>query len=364
MPSVAFLEKVFLDRRASTAALRGVESFNLRLVRELCGLGVRTTLFVEPSWAGIVAREAPAAENLRVVPCAGFGSSLLAGLSAARAIRRLARREGAFDALLLGNVANRLLPALWGLRAGRDFRRAVLVAHRETSPRFLRAIRRLPGRVVAVSEPVAAGFRGKGLAADVVVDYGVMGADRFHPPEAPRPADAPVRFCVVGALENAWKGADTALAAFRLLPPEVRARCELHLMAYREPPAFPDDRGVVAHAWRDAGGIPDFLRGMDAILVPSRDEEVMRETFSQSAVQGMLTGLPVVHSPIPVLAEKFDRGGGLCARTPEEFAAAMERLALDPALRARLGAEARATALARYVWDSSRFLREHLVPAT
>ena len=42
----------------------------------------------------------------------------------------------------------------------------------------------------------------------------------------------------------------------------------------------------------------------------------------------------------------------------------MERLALDPALRARLGAEARTTALARYVWDSSRFLREHLVPAT
>ena len=124
MPSIAFLEKVFLDRRASTAALRGVESFNLRLVRELCGLGVRTTLFVEPSWTGIVAREAPGAENLRVVPCAGLGSSLLAGLSAARAIRRLARREGAFDALLLGNVANRLLPALWGLRAGRDFRRA------------------------------------------------------------------------------------------------------------------------------------------------------------------------------------------------------------------------------------------------
>ena len=86
--------------------------------------------------------------------------------------------------------------------------------------------------------------------------------------------------------------------------------------------------------------------------------------ISAGTVQGMLTGLPVVHSPIPGLAEKFDRGGGLCARTPEEFAAAMERLALDPALRARLGAEARASALARYVWDSERFLREHLVPAT
>lgn len=364
MPSVAFLEKVFLDRRASAAALRGVESFNLRLLRELGALGVRTTLLAEPAWGGVLGREESGAENLRVVPAAGFGSSLLAGLCAARSIRRLARREGPFDALLLGNVANRLLPALWGLRAGRDFRRAVLVAHRETSPRFLRAIRGLPGRVVAVSDPVAAGFRGKGLAADVVVDYGVMGADRFHPPEAPRPAGGPVRFCVVGALDNAWKGADTALAAFRLLPPGLRSRCELHLMAFRDPPSFPGDTGVTAYAWREAAAVPDFLRGMDAMLVPSRDEEVMRETFSQTAVQGMLTGLPVVHSPIPVLAEKFDRGGGLCARTPEEFAAAMERLALDPALRARLSAEARATALARYVWDTARFLRRHLVPAT
>lgn len=88
----------------------------------------------------------------------------------------------------------------------------------------------------------------------------------------------------------------------------------------------------------------------------------MRETFSQTAVQGMLTALPIVHSPIPVLAEKFDRGGGLRARTPAEFAAAMETLAGDPALRAKLGAEARATALARYVWNSERFLREHLLP--
>ena len=362
MSSAAFLEKVFLDRREKTAALRGVELFNLRLVRDLCARGVRVSLFAEPSWGETVLRETGAPAQLRFVPADGRGSSMWAGFSAARALRRAARRDGPFGALLLGNVANRLIPALWLLRAGCDFRRATLVAHRETSPRFLRAIRKLPGRVVAVSEPVAAGFRGKGLAADVVVDYGVMDADRFFPPAAPRPADAPVRFCVLGALDNAWKGADTALAAFRLLPPAVRARCELHLMAYRDPPAFPDDPGVTAYAWRGAGDMPEVLRGMDAMLVPSRDEEVMRETFSQTAVQGMLTGLPVVHSPIPVLAEKFDRGGGLCARTPEEFAAAMETLAGDPALRAKLGAEARATALARYVWDSDRFLREHLLP--
>lgn len=360
--SVAFLEKVFLDRRERTSALRGVELFNLRLVRELGELGIGVTLFADPSWAETVARETAGVSGVRFAASGGGGSSLLAGLSAARAVRRAARQEGAFDALLLGNVANRLIPALWFLHPGRDFRRTLLIAHRETSPRFLRAVGHLPGRVLAVSEPVAAGFRGKGLAADVAVDYGVMGAERFHPSEKAKPADAPVKFCVLGALDNAWKGADTALEAFRLLPPETRARCELHLMAYHEPPSFPGEPGIFAYGWRGAGEMPEFLRGMDAMLVPSRDEHVMRETFSQTAVQGMLTGLPVVHSPIPVLAEKFDRGGGICARTPEEWSAAMARLADDPALRAKLGAEARAVALERYVWDTPRFVRRHLFP--
>ena len=465
MPSkVAFFEKVFLDRRASASVLRGVELFNLRLVRDLCELGIEVALFVEPSWRDTVLRELPDAKGLRLVAANGFGSSLFSGLFAARRIRALAHREGRFDALLLGNVANRLIPALWLLRPGRDFARAVLVAHRKPSPRFLRAIRHLPGRIVAVSEPVAADFRGQGLAADVAVDYGIMDAGLFHPADtggapspvptdaggapssvpadvggapspvpadaggapSPVPADAggapspvpadvggapspvpanaggapspvpanaggapspvpadtggapsPVpanargrlplgktRFCVLGALDNAWKGADTAVDAFLLLPESLRSRCELHLVAYRSPPSFPDQAGIVAHSWRDSSDIPAFLRSMDVLLVPSRDEHVMRETFSQAVVQGMLTGLPVVYAPIPVLSEKFDLGGGIPASTPAEFAAAMARLANNPALRAEMGAKGRATALARYVWDTARFVERHLFPNT
>ncbi len=415
---VAFLEKVFLDRRTSAPMLRGVELFNLRLVRDLCGLGIEVALFVEPSWRDTVLREIPEAPRLRLVEANGLGSSLLSGLSAAHRIRALVRREGRFDALLLGNVANRLIPALWLLRPGRDFARAVLVAHRQPSPRFLRAIRRLPGKIVAVSEPVAGDFREQGLAADVAVDYGIMDAGLFHPPEAggapspvtadaggtsshaptnaggapspvtadtggasfqattdaggapsPVPADErgclpsrKTRFCVLGALDNAWKGADTAVDAFLLLPESLRSRCELHLVAYRSPPTFPDESGIVAHSWRGSGDVPALLRSMDALLVPSRDEHVMRETFSQAVVQGMLTGLPVVYAPIPVLSEKFDLGGGIPATTPAEFATAMAHLADDPALRAELGAKGRATALARYVWDTGRFVERHLFP--
>ena len=362
MRNVAFLEKVFLDRRASASALRGVELFNFALLRDLCARDVRVSLFAEPSWSETIACEVPDAPGLRIVPIRRRCPSVLSGVVAAFALRRIARREGSFDALLLGNVANRLVPALWLLRAGRDFRRMLLVANRETSRRFLSAIRSLPGRVMAVSEPVAAGFRGKGLAADVVVDYGVTDAERFFPPAEPRPAGLPVRFCVLGALDNAWKGADTAIAAFRLLPDALRTRCELHLMAYSSPPAFPGDSGIIAYSWRNSEAVPDFLRGMDAMLVPSRDEHIMRETFSQVVVQGMLTGLPVVYAPRPVLAEKFDNGGGIPAESPQEFATAMARLAEDQALRSEMGAKGRATALARYVWDTDRFMERHLFP--
>jgi glycosyltransferase involved in cell wall biosynthesis len=85
------------------------------------------------------------------------------------------------------------------------------------------------------------------------------------------------------------------------------------------------------------------------------------ETFSQTTVQGMLTGLPVVHTSIPPFMEKFDAGGGIKADTPAEMAAAFVRLADDPELRVRLGREARATALSRYVWDTGRFIERYLV---
>jgi glycosyltransferase involved in cell wall biosynthesis len=163
----------------------------------------------------------------------------------------------------------------------------------------------------------------------------------------------------MGMLDNAWKGADTAIEAFRLLPEALRGRVRLHLASYSSPPPFDDDR-IRAYAWMPLTDIPEFLRGMDVMLAPSRDEGVMRETFSQAVVQGMLTGLPVLVSDLMVLREKVDAGGGHVVRDAAELAQRMAELAGDPARRARLGAEARAIALERYVWDTARFVRRYL----
>ncbi len=345
-----FLDKVFLKRPPQP--LRGVELFNLHLLRDLLRLGFPTTLVAEASWEQPVrAFLGDRMPEAVWVPPLGPGV-----LTALRAGWRLRGRR--FDRLLLGNVGNGILPLLLWLHRASAFRRAVLIAHREASPRFVRAFRALPGCVVAVNGQIARPFRACGCPW-VAVDYGIVNSERFVPPA--RRDERPVRFIVLGALDNAWKGADTAIAAFRQLPDDVRGGCELHLASYQHPPV-PTDPGVVTHPWLPAGDIPALLQRMHVMLCPSRDEQVMRETFSQAMVQGMLSGLPVLANDLPILTEKLDGGGGLVFRTEAELAGHMSRLAGDAALRDRLGAEARATALARYVWDSRRFADRYLLP--
>ena len=122
-------------------------------------------------------------------------------------------------------------------------------------------------------------------------------------------------------------------------------------------------RSVVVRPAR-AFAMPDFLRRMDVMIVPSRDEEIMRETFSQAMVQGMLTGLPVIASDLPVLSEKLDRGGGLTFRTVADLREMIARLVRDADLRRRLGAEARRTAAERYVWSTKTFVERYLAPGS
>lgn len=345
-PNILFLEKGFL--RLPAPPLRGVELFNLHFIDELLKLGHEIVLPAHEAWRGEIEARAWG-PSLRVI------WSAVGELAGAPGIAlRLGR--GSVDTLFLANVGNGLIPLLHLLRMRGVARKLVLLANREASPRFVRSLRRWPSSIVCVNEQIARPFRAAGYPR-VAVDYGVMNAERFFP--GPRAGDGRVRFVVLGALDNAWKGADTAVEAFRQLPAEVSARCELHLASFSNVPAgLP--AGVTAHTWMPADQIPAFLREMDVMLCPSRDEGVMRETFSQVFVQGMLTGLPVIASDLAIFVEKLDAGGGFIVRSPAEWTAQMAALARDAALRARLGAEGRETALARYVWDTQRFIQRHV----
>ncbi|MBN1670249.1 MAG: glycosyltransferase family 4 protein [Kiritimatiellae bacterium] len=351
--SVLFLDKVLLSPK--TEVVRGVELFNLNLIRDLVRIGAPLTVAAHPSWrTTIEAWCAPATPILAAAP--GLTTPLVNGFVAAWQLRR-----SRFSVLLLANVANSLIPAVRLLHARRVVPRCVLIAHREPSRRFVLTQSRIPTTAVAVNGKIAAHFNRKAYPV-VDVHYGITNADLFFPPPAPGARkNETTHFCVIGQLDNPWKGADTAIGAFERLPPETRTRCRLHLASFRQPPARTKP-GITAYAWMPFEQIPAFLRRMDVMIVPSRDEHVMRETFSQAIVQGMLSGLPILASDLPILKEKLDSGGGLLFTDTAQLASHMAELARDPARRRTLGAEGRRTALARYVWRSETFVSRYLFP--
>lgn len=352
--TVLIVEQGFLKSRRGKP-VHGVELFRLLLIEQMLGLGLEVTVTAERSWrARLEERFGREREGLRIVYTPNLGGALPNGVVAAL---RVAGRS--YDGVIFGDARRGLIPAVHLVaRLVRSGRR-ILFAHRRPPERVLRGLGRVRLDVVAVSEFVAHRFRGR-MAGRVDVMYGLADAERFAPAsEAERAANEArgvVRFVLVGRLPNVSKGEDRAIAAFEMLPPEVRERSELHLASFIHPVDVGVE-GVVAHEWIASSEMPSLLRSMDVMLALSSNE-----TFSQAIVQGMLTALPVVSTALPVYVEKMDTGAGIVAETDEAIAAAMERLANDASLRRTMGEAGRRTALERYVWSTDRFVREHLFP--
>lgn len=92
--------------------------------------------------------------------------------------------------------------------------------------------------------------------------------------------------------------------------------------------------------------IPAILAAADIFALPSHFEGL-----PMSVIEAMLCGLPVVATDISGPREQVAHGETGYLVPPMDIAAlaaALQRLAADPALRARLGAAARARALERY----------------
>jgi len=358
------MEQGFLKRRGDKP-IHGVELFRIRLLRNLLARGIDVTLGVERSWRPIIRQWCTdAAPEFVAVPNLGGVLS-----NAPAAVVACARRR--FDVVLFGDPGRGMIPAMRIARMLRLAPRHLVFAHRRPDPSLVRFIARMGLPVVVNSEYTATRYRQGGVEPRVC--YGLAEAEAFHPASEYAAADASssgtsgsawrslveegyTHFVLLARLPNVSKGHRKAVEAFSLLPNHIRARCRLHLASFVEDPDV-DQPGVICHRWIPADEIPDFLRCMNVMLCLSRNE-----TFSQAIVQGMLTALPVIATRVPVFLEKLDAGGGIHADEPAEIAEAMARLAGDPQLRARMGAAARRTALDRYIWDTDRFLRDHLLP--
>ncbi|TVQ60126.1 MAG: glycosyltransferase [Phycisphaerales bacterium] len=349
-PSILFLSTSFLTRRENKA-LRGVQLFDMLLLEQMLAEPINVTLIAESTWERRL-RDRIDLSGATVIRTPSLIKPLWNTLVAAP--RLLATRH---DAVVVGNPTRGLAPVIRLIRRRHPATPFTVLAHREVRPAFARAFSRAPVTVVCVNDAIATHARGLMPGARVETFYGVADADRFFPRASPKPAGEPVRFGVLGKLDNPWKGADDAVRAYLALPDDLRARCRLCLGSYERPQNKPriNEPGVEALDWMDSKETPGFLRTLDVLMVPSTSHE----TFSQAIVQGMLTGLPVIARDMPVLAEKLDNGAGIVVGDVGAMTAAMARLAQEPETRAAMGAAARATALERYVWRTDRFLADY-----
>ena len=91
----------------------------------------------------------------------------------------------------------------------------------------------------------------------------------------------------------------------------------------------------------------DWLRSLDIFCLPS----YANEGVPQAILQAMVTGLPVVTTPVGAILEAVDDGQTALVVPPKDafaLAGAIDRLMQDPDLARRLGHAARDRALERY----------------
>lgn len=108
--------------------------------------------------------------------------------------------------------------------------------------------------------------------------------------------------------------------------------------------------------------INETLKALDVLAVPS-----LEEAFGLVAVEGMLSGVPVVGARAGALPEFIHDGGtGLLVppSDPQALARSLSRLAADVRLRARLGTQARAWAMENLSLGRSLDLLDRLYAKT
>jgi glycosyltransferase involved in cell wall biosynthesis len=272
----------------------------------------------------------------------------------------LVRNTIYFDATFLDRAAARV-------RANYLAQRALVLASMAAADSVL-----FPSRAML---DLAASHAGGSKPRWRVAHYGTR-RDLFHPPELQedkqelaRPGgshdkSAPVRLLNV-SLYCDQKNLGTLLSALRLLHVRDRGRYRLDLTAgfgrsslednpmcpnFREERALYEDLHAAGVAfdtdWRGYTTLPDLYRSAGIFVFSS-----YTESFGHPLVEAMATGLPIVASDIPVNRELCgDAAVYFPTFDAEACAAAIQRVAEDPALRGRLR-EAALGRAAAFTWE-------------
>jgi len=171
------------------------------------------------------------------------------------------------------------------------------------------------------------------------------------------------RIGIVGQV-NPWKGHDNLLEAFACVA-DKHSKAELHIFGRGDSKYKSELTAKVAEqslaekvTWHDfVPDTRDVYPHLDVCVIPSK----AAESFGLVALEAGFFGLPSVvtrRGGLPEIIEHELNGLVVEADRPAELAAALIRLIEDPALRQRLGANARRRAVEHFGRD--RFLNEFM----
>ena len=293
------------------------------------------------------------------IPANGSIARITMSFHLARWINRILEAER-FDVV---HIHEPLMPALpiTVLRASHTCNVGTFHAYAKSSTAYYysrrlvrRYFRKLHG-LVAVSDP-ARDFVSHYFPGDYRVVPNGVDLARFSQGLGPLPQfrDGKLNLLFVGRLEKR-KGLGILLRAYVQLKqriPQLRlivvgdGRMRKGYESYIEAHNIPD---IVMAGYVSPDELPRYHASADIFCAPNTG----KESFGIVLLEAMAAGLPVVATDIPGFTQVVSPGRhGILVRRDDavSLASAINLLADDPGLRARLGAEGRATA-ASYSWD-------------
>jgi glycosyltransferase involved in cell wall biosynthesis len=298
-----------------------------------------------PSGAAGRARLRAAAERFRPEVVYGQTHGALAGLVALDGVPGARRVVD-----LHGNVALEILEQTWRplhrrlFSAARKWVRELL--HTRRMDAFTAVTHNLARRVEHLGKPVHVLWGGVDLA-------------RFAADPRPRAGGGPIRVVYAGNF-RAYQGVEVLLEAAR---PLVDAGAPFQFALIGGMDGFPEierrARAILRHRGELLGQvsyaeIPALLAGADILVIPRISDRTAQYGFPSKLPEYMATGKPIIVTDVGEHARVIEHeltGLVIPPGSAPALTAALRRLE-DPALRERLGGEARRFAESRLSWAS------------